>query len=189
MANKDKKPICLLNYKAKLIAYYESISDFIKLSGFPSNSVYHAFRNRTIYRNMLIIEEREYRKHWEEGTISELQFKTKAERDKDKIKPMTESKKRKDVEYRRRNKLREAIQQRKVLGLPMPWQISATSTSRPVICLDTNVVYPSINEAARQIGISTCSIHRAVTRNYKSRGLTFRYVNDSIIEIKNHSPD
>jgi hypothetical protein len=41
--------------------------------------------------------------------------------------------------------------------------------------LDTNVVYPSIIEAAKQIGVSDGGLRRALKRNKIIRGLHFAY--------------
>lgn len=50
--------------------------------------------------------------------------------------------------------------------------------SKIVLCIDTNITYPSASEASRQTQIPESNISRACTGIYKSAGkLHWRYVN------------
>lgn len=54
---------------------------------------------------------------------------------------------------------------------------SATNRSKPVMCLETGVVYPSANEAARQLGFAQTHISSACNGKYKQMyGYTWEYV-------------
>lgn len=48
---------------------------------------------------------------------------------------------------------------------------------RKVICLETNMIYDSINEAARQTGIDYRNIYRSCNMGYQTKGLHWKYYN------------
>jgi hypothetical protein len=54
-------------------------------------------------------------------------------------------------------------------------------TSKPVICLDDNMVYESISDAARAIGRCVESVSASIRRNGKTGGKRFRFV--SLIDV------
>lgn len=175
MAKCNETPICVINYKAEVLAYYGSIKECIQVNGFPASSVYKAVYMKRIYRCMRFIHETEYRKHWENGTLDQICFKKKKERNKDAILPMLEARKSKEVEERRRKRISESVKRKKALGVPMHWEKAQQFIRKPVICIDTGFAYQSVAEAARQIGVTATVISRAIKRNWKVKGMKFSY--------------
>lgn len=176
MAHNNRIPICAINHKGELLSYYDSLNECIRMNGFPANSVYKAFEKRRVYRCMLFIRESEYRDHWESRTTHLLAFKTQKERNMDKNRKMMEARSNSEVEERRRRNISETLKIKKKNGVPMGIDKAVQVLMRPIRCVDTGVVYPSISEAARQIGTVRTAVSRALRKNYLIRGKKFEYV-------------
>ena len=52
------------------------------------------------------------------------------------------------------------------------------STSKKVLCIETNIVYESLSEAARQLECSPQNIYQACKKERKACGYHWRYVNE-----------
>lgn len=50
--------------------------------------------------------------------------------------------------------------------------------SKKVICIETNKEYETETEAAKDIGVSKSSIGTAIKKNYRCKGLHFRFMRD-----------
>lgn len=64
------------------------------------------------------------------------------------------------------------IRRRQNAGLAKSW----AQTQKPVVCLETGVVYPSITHAAAAIGKHISLVSAAIHRNGRCGGLSFRFV-------------
>lgn len=171
-----QRAICVLNHKADLLAYYDSIKECIEMNGWSKNSVYKAANKRLIYKCMLIIYEPEYRKRWEDGTIHELQFGTKKERNHEAGIRLVKSRT-PDIERRRKEKLHNYQMYLKENDLPRPIDKAILSIKKPVTCIDTGQTFASVTDAARYLGVQNDAICRAIRKGWKIKGLTFVYRN------------
>lgn len=55
-------------------------------------------------------------------------------------------------------------------------QRSAANRRKPVECIETGEVYPSLTEAAEAVGGSISNLSTAIKKHWKHRGYTWRYV-------------
>lgn len=182
MAENNKIPIIVLNYKAKVLSYYESIKECIDMNGFSRTSVYRAFKHRKIHRCMLFIRETEYRQHWEAGTTHLLQFKTLKERNKETGLRLVKARVSLGSEEKRRKHISETMKAKHANGHPWNFEKSFHKKMKPVKCIETGIIYPSLNEASRQLGVNLSYVSRAVRSTWKVKGLTLRYAEECIIE-------
>eukprot|EP00808_Paulinella_micropora_P008969 g17942.t1 len=59
-----------------------------------------------------------------------------------------------------------------------PWEQQCTemgSDPRPLVCLETQEEFPSVGAAARAHSVLPQDLFRALRKNWKIRGKTFRY--------------
>lgn len=49
--------------------------------------------------------------------------------------------------------------------------------SKPIICIETNIIYPSIHEAARQLNFDSSYLAKCIKMGKKAYGFTWEYAN------------
>lgn len=168
--------VVVLNHKSELIGFFDSLNDLAVKGGFPKSSVSHAYRLRRIYRCMLIISEEEYFERYMNGTIEELKFKTKKERNLEKGLRIKQSMTKESIIERNR-KISESRKREIKEGKNIPIQKAVEARRKPIMCVETGQSYISVVEASRDLGISDSYISSvAKGRRRTAHGLTFRYI-------------
>lgn len=69
----------------------------------------------------------------------------------------------------------ENIQHAIRTGLQKPY-LNIPSNSKPVKCLETGIIYPTVHKAAKAIGVYVTSISRAIKRDGMCKGYHFQFV-------------
>lgn len=52
---------------------------------------------------------------------------------------------------------------------------SATTGKKPVICVETGEIHPSITAAARALGVSDASVNQSIRKSCRCKGFHFRF--------------
>lgn len=176
MAN---RPIVVINYKAEVVAYYDSIKECAEVNGFKPKSVYYAALRGRILHCLKFISEPVYREHWMNGTLHELQFKTKEQRKQERLSNMMNARKSPEVENHRRQKIAESQKQRQAKGI-RTWENATEARKKPVICIETGQTFPSVRAAARHFCVAISTISNAIHYGRKvSNAYHFRLLNDN----------
>ena len=178
MAKHNNKPIVVINHKAEVLGVYDSIKECIEINGFPACVVYHAAAQRFTYRGMMFISQEEHREHWENGTLHLLQFGTKKERLHNGILKTVQNRSAPEIENRRRRLISEKHKKLFDEG-KSNLNKAIQARKRPVMCIDTGQVFPSVSDAAAAIQTNNGAICRSIRKGYRTRGVKFKYVENN----------
>lgn len=178
MRNDDykKRKVVVLNHKADIIGYFDSIKELVEATGYSASSVYKAVRYGWIYRCMRIVYEKEYRERYINGTIEELKFGTKVERGVERGKKIVQSMS-SDTMLKRNKKISDYWKRKVREDREAPVYKAVEAAKKPVLCIENGNTYPSIREAGRSLKIGNSFICAVLKGRKKSaHGLTFKYV-------------
>jgi len=180
MEKKDKrfKAIVAVGNDGAMAGYFEKIMDAVRKYGFTAGKLGEAIKTGKVYYGFKWMLDDDYKKLWLEGKTHELAFeRTKYNRPMTKgttpFKPMAEWSDESKRKYRE-SQSRKA----KRLWHDPNCKFGKCVVKKPIVCVNTGVEYPSIKQAARELGIQSHQITGAISRHGTVHGLKFEPLNN-----------
>lgn len=173
-----KRPVVALNKDAKVVGMFPSISAMARYMGVPHQNISTCIKEQRPYKRMRIMYEEEFKRLWMFQDTDRLKFGTRKEIRSEALRRRWSCCSQEEKEKFKR-KVSETKRIRYLENLSHPLRISHCKCSHPVMCVETGLKYPSINQAASAIGVRPGSLHRRVVKGLPCKGYTFVRLKDA----------
>ena len=158
--------VVALNKDAKLIGYFNSITEAAKSVGASYSTLSNCVYRKYTYKQILFVPEKEYKEHWENGTTDIYKFPSKQEKRAVNRQRVIDYWKTKPSEVRKAMAANLSSAGKK-------WNEEVKG--KRVLNIETGVIYKSISECARELGIDRDSVHYRIKKERTIKGVTLKY--------------
>lgn len=155
-------PVVALNKDAKLLCVYDSITLAAKAAGASYAALNGKLLKGKPYKRVLYVREPEYRERWFNGTTDVYRFPT--------IKEIRHNRALKSWE----NRSKEERKRRLTNTCKGRDEYNKKYVCKKVICIETGVIYESIAECARQLGLSDQRTRARIKTGRTTKGITLK---------------
>lgn len=159
--------VVALNKDAKLIGYFNTITEAAKSVGTTYATISDCVWKRRTYKQILFVPEKEYKDNWERGTTDQYKFPSKQEKRAINRQRVIDFWKSKPAEVRK-------SMNANLYNAGKKWILE--NRCKKVLHVETGIIYNSISECSRALGIGRDAVYHRIKKQKRVKGVTLQLV-------------
>lgn len=159
--------VVALNKDAKLIGTFDTITEAARYLGTTYSTLSNCVFRGTTYRQILFVPEKEYKINWERGLTDKYKFPSKQEKRAINRQRVIDYWKTKPSEVRK-------TMAANLSSAGVKWNKEVKG--KKVLHVETGIVYNSISECARELGVDRDTVRHRIKKNKTIKGITFKLI-------------